>query len=128
MAAALVAPDSARRSLSAGSLLMLEMLGNPLAALDAEAARQAQGYHVAEMVWVHEAPLDRVRAAACVARENPLGVQQMVLAWVEDQPLDWLAAARSWVQGEIHRALACMAVHEKESESKNAHGPCSVSA
>lgn len=128
MAAALVAPESCRRSLSAGSLLMLEMLGNPLATLDAEAARQAQGYHVAEMVWVHEAPLDRVRAAACVARENPLGVQQMVLAWVDDQPLDWLAAARSWVQGEIRRALACMAVHEKESESKNAPGPCSVSA
>lgn len=124
MAAALVAPESSRRCVSAGSLLMLEMLGNPLASLDVELAEKASGYHLAEMVWVHEAPLDRVRAAACVARENPLGVQQLVLSWVDDKPLDWLTEAREWACGETRRALACLAVHEKTSESKNAPGPC----
>lgn len=126
MAAALVAPPTARRSISAGSLLMLEMLANPLAQLDAASFAEAASYHLAELAWVHEADLDRVRAAACVARENPLGVRQMVLAWVDDKPVNWLEDVREWARGEINRALSCMAVHEKESESKNAHGPCSA--
>ncbi len=128
MAAALVAPESSRRALSAGSLLVLEMLGNPLAQMAAETAATASAYHIAEMLWAHEAPLDRVRAAACIARDNPVGVQQLVLQWVDEKPLGWEAEARAWADGEINRALACMAVHEQESDSKNGRGLCSLSA
>lgn len=128
MAAALVAPEGSRRALSAGSLLVLEMLGNPLAQMADETAATASAYHIAEMLWAHETPLDRVRAAACIARDNPVGVQQLVLQWVDEKPLGWEAEARSWAGNEISRALACMAVHEQESDSKNARGLCSLSA
>ena len=128
MAAALVAPEGSRRALSAGSLLVLEMLGNPLAQLEAEAVPSASAYHLAELLWVHEAPLDRVRAAACISRKNPVGVQQLVLEWVEAKPLGWKADALAWAEAEVARALACMAVHEQEGDSKNAPGLCSVSA
>ncbi len=128
MAAALVAPESSRRALSAGSLLVLEMLDNPISQLEAEAVSSASAYHLAEMLWVHEAPLERVRAAACIARSNPVGVQQIVLNWIDEKPMSWKFDARAWAEEEVKRALSCMAVHEQESNSKNALGLCSVSA
>lgn len=125
MAAALVAPqETEQRQLSAGSLLMLEMLGNPLASLDETALELVETYSIAEFAWVHEAPLGRVQSAAVLARENPAGIRAVVLEWAAEKPVEWLQQAEDFARGQLSRAASCMAVHEKPGDSKNGPGPC----
>lgn len=124
MAAAVVAPEGSRRALSAGSLLMLEMLGNPLASLDEAAVDQVDQYSLAEFAWVHEAPLGRVQSAAVVARGNAEGIRAVVLEWAEAYPVSWVQDCRDFAREQLRRAASCMAVHEKPADSKNGSGPC----
>lgn len=124
MAAAVIAPEGARRHLSAGSLLVLEMLGNPLAGLEEELVDAVPRYTLAEFVWVHEAPLGRVQSAAVIARDNPQGIRAVVLEWAETRPPKWIDDARDFAREQITRAVATLAVHEKNGDSKNECGPC----
>lgn len=124
MAAAVIAPEGERRHLSAGSLLVLEMLGNPLAGLVEDCVDEIDRYSLAEFSWVHEAPLGRVQSAAVLARDNPQGIRAVVLEWAESRPLEWLASAREFAREQITRAVASLAVHEKPGDSKNECGPC----
>ncbi len=124
MAAALVAPEGQRRHLSAGSLLMLEMMGNGLAGLDEAALERVSRYDLAVFAWVHEAPLVRVRSAAVLARSNPEGMRSVVLEWAEEQPVDAVTGWAEFARAEVVRAASCLAVHEKGADSKNGRGPC----
>lgn len=127
-AAALVAPPGGRRALSAGSVLMLEMAGNPLSTLAESAADAATDYQVAEAVWFHELPLPSAQAAAIAARKNPDGLRAVVLEWSQDKPVSWLAEAREWLRDQVDTIGSCMAIPESSSPSKNLSGLCSQSA
>lgn len=125
MSAAVIAPEAPRRALSAGSLLVLDMLGNPLAGLMEDQVERVDLYSLAEFAWVHEAPRNRVQSAAVLARDNPQGIRAVVLEWADQQPPEWLTEVREYARVQIARATVSMAVHEKPSDSKNAPGPCS---
>lgn len=127
-AAALVAPPSARRPFSAGSVLLLEMAGNPLATLAESAADAATDFQVAEAVWFHELPLPSAQAAAIAARKNPDGLRAVVLEWAQDKPVAWLVEAREWLRDQVDTIVASMAIPESSAASKNLSGPCSPSA
>ena len=126
-AAALVAPPSARRPFSAGSVLLLEMAGNPLSTLAESAPDAATDYQVAEAVWFHELPLPSAQAAAIAARKNPDGLRAVVLEWAQDKPVAWLAEAREWLRDQVDTIGASMAIPESSSASKNQCGLCSQS-
>lgn len=127
-AAALVAPPTARRPFSAGSVLMLEMAGNPFASLSESVTDIATDYQVAEAAWFHEIPLASAQAAAIASRQNPAGLRAVVLEWAQDKPAAWLGEMRQWLRDQVNAVSASMAVPEDASSSKNALGPCSLSA
>lgn len=127
-AAALVAPPAARRPFSAGSVLLLEMAGNPLATLAESAVEAATDYQVTEAVWFHTLPLPSAQAAAIAARKNPDGLRAVVLEWAQDKPVAWLCDAREWLRDQVDTIGASMAIPESPTSSKNPCGPCSPSA
>lgn len=81
--AADMAPDAPLvRQLSAASIIMLEMLENPLSGLPEESA-PVSVYHVAEYAWLHAAPLDEVRAVVLAHELAPHRTRAAVLVWAE---------------------------------------------
>ena len=127
-AAALVAPPTARRPFSAGSVLMLEMAENPFASLSESVPDLATDYQVAEAAWFHEIHLASAQTAAIACRQNPDGLRAVVLEWAQDKTAAWLVETRQWLRDQVSAVSASMAVPEDASSSKNAHGPCSLSA
>lgn len=70
------------RRLSAASVIMLEMLGNPLSGLPEEGAPVGV-YHVAEYVWMHAAELGTVREVVLAHELAPHRTREAVLVWAE---------------------------------------------
>lgn len=124
-AAALIAPENNWRPFSAGSVLMLEMLENPLSSLNPEIVDALSEFHLLSAVMLHAIPLREAQCAAIAARNNAEGFRALVLEWAETQPITIFSQAYDWALTQTRRCSDSMAVMLRPGESKNGSGPSS---
>lgn len=111
------------RRLSAASVLMLEMIGNPLSGLLSE-VEPASAYHVAEYCWLHSAPLEDVRRQVLAHELAPHKTREAVLIWAEQFSEADLVRMVPEVRGEVAAAGDALVAVEDGKPGGNGHGRC----
>jgi hypothetical protein len=118
-------PEGLRvRRLSAASVIMLELLGNPLAGLPRE-GEEVSVYAVAEYAWLHAAPLDDVRVRVVGHELHPAATKLAVLEWAQGYTEEELLEVVAQVRAEAAAAGDALVVCEEGGDGGNEYGPCS---
>lgn len=134
LGSALIAPDATSHGLrhfSAGSLILLQLVNNPLydISTDAVAELEHNPYRLAEFCWIHSAPLQEVKKLCMGARLDPEAVQGAVLDWAGRHTVPELMAMLPDIYSEAESVSAAMAATIPDGNcSKNVCGPTTSQA
>ncbi len=124
-AEAVIAPETTRAGLrrySAGSMLMLQLLGHPLADLTPEGVQAIEHdpLKLAIFGWLHSEPLDEVRQAVMAYKYAPDNLIELVVAWAEQYtPIQLWQLSRDILEDAYMVAAALAAVNDSASNGKN---------
>lgn len=118
----LIRPQGDVRRLSAASLVMLDLLGNPLAELN---TAESKLYHLAEYAWLHAEQEDVVRSLVVEHEEGSKAVKQAVLAWAANKTEAQVATMVRAIRQEVEETAQSIAIGEDDTPAKNESGPCS---
>lgn len=111
----LAAPPEGMGDITAATVLMLQMLGNPLATLETD---DLQPYHLAEAAWVHCAPRETVRGL--LAHGDRELVKLAVLEWADTLPPAALDDMQDYLVTAADGAMAGLAlVSDPATAQKN---------